>query len=119
MTVEYCYKSRCINTITSAFFILILQACAVLLQASKLLDDFEDHVFKHQINNVPFYPQQEYFCGPTALSEVLNFYGNEYDPEKLVLEIFIPSKKGSLKIEMVSLTRRLNFIPSGIIIFML
>jgi hypothetical protein len=111
MTAEHCYKSRCINTITSAFFILILQACAVSPQTNKLLSNFEGHVFKHQINNVPFYPQQEYFCGPTALSEVLNFYGNEYDPEKLALEMFIPSKKGSLQIEMVSLTRRLNFIP--------
>ena len=105
------FKSRCVNVIASAFLILLLQSCAVSPQTDLLLLDKKNQTLAHQIRHVPFYPQQEYFCGPTALSEVLNYYENNYDPEKLAQEMFIPIKEGSLQIEMVSLTRRLNFIP--------
>ena len=101
-------KSRCVNVIASAFLILLLQSCATSPQTDLLLLDKNNQTLAHQIKHVPFYPQQEYFCGPTALSEVLNYYGNNYDPEKLAQEMFIPIKEGSLQIEMVSLTRRLD-----------
>lgn len=95
--------------VLAAFF--LLQACAVAPQTQSLIADNSNVIPRHQIQSVPFYPQQEYFCGPTALSEVLNYYGHNYDPEQLAQQVFVPDKQGSLQIEMVALTRQLGFIP--------
>ena len=63
------------------------------------------------IDNVPFYAQQQYYCGPTTLSEVFTFYGNPVSAEEIAPKIFIPEREGSLQLEMVSATRQYGFLP--------
>lgn len=55
---------------------------------------------------VPFFPQVEYQCGPAALATVLSHSGVKITPEPLVSQVYLPSRKGSLQIEMLATARR-------------
>lgn len=65
---------------------------------------------QHEISEVPFFPQEEYFCGPTTLAEVLNFYGTAIEAVEIAPSLFIPERKGSLQIEMVSSARQYGLL---------
>ena len=55
---------------------------------------------------VPFFPQDEYQCGPAALATVLSYGGVSVTPEALVDQVYLPSRQGSLQIEMLATPRR-------------
>lgn len=58
------------------------------------------------IQDVPFFPQDEYQCGPAALATVLAFSGVPVTPEPLVGQVYIPERRGSLQLEMLAAARR-------------
>lgn len=68
-------------------------------------------VSAHQIDNVPFIAQQQYYCGPTTLAEVFGFYGTSVSANDIAPKIFIPDKEGSLQLEMVTATRQYQYLP--------
>jgi ABC-type bacteriocin/lantibiotic exporter with double-glycine peptidase domain len=53
------------------------------------------------INNVPFYPQEDFQCGPASLASVLNFWGIAVTPEEIAAEIYSPSAGGTLNLDMM------------------
>ena len=53
------------------------------------------------IQNVPFYPQEEFQCGPASLAGVLNHWNITVSPEEIASEIYSKSAKGTLTIDMV------------------
>lgn len=55
---------------------------------------------------VPFFPQEDYQCGPAALATVLSHTGVPVTPEPLVDQVFLPARQGSLQIEMLAAPRR-------------
>jgi hypothetical protein len=59
-----------------------------------------------ELTDVPFFPQVEYQCGPAALATVLSYSGANVTPEPLVSQVFLPSRQGSLQIEMLAAPRR-------------
>ena len=61
---------------------------------------------KVELTEVPFFPQEEYQCGPAALATALASYGLKVTPEQLVSQVYIPERKGSLQIEMLAAARR-------------
>lgn len=61
--------------------------------------------------DVPFYPQDEYQCGPAALATVLVDSGVSTSPEALVPQVYLPGREGSLQLELVAATRRAGRIP--------
>jgi len=61
-----------------------------------------------ELESAPFYPQRDYQCGPAALATVINFHKPETTPDSLVPQIYIPELKGTLQIEMLAASRRLN-----------
>jgi len=74
------------------FLILVLLlSCATVKNISQ----------KHIIENVPFYPQTTYQCGPSSLAEVLNYWGVEVTPDEIAGEIYSKSARGTLSIDMV------------------
>jgi hypothetical protein len=56
--------------------------------------------------DVPFFPQTEYQCGPAALATVLANTGVHVTPDDLVKEVYLPSREGSLQVEMLAAPRR-------------
>jgi hypothetical protein len=59
-----------------------------------------------ELSEVPFFPQEEYQCGPAALATALAAFGVKVTPEELVPQVYIPERKGSLQIEMLAAARR-------------
>jgi len=59
-----------------------------------------------ELTNTPFFPQELYHCGPAALATALNAVNIGVSADQLVPEVYIPSRKGSLQIEMLVAARR-------------
>ena len=85
-----------------------LTGCASLApQATHLRDNLPQALHKKvELTQVPFFPQDEYQCGPAALATVLANDGVKITPEELVPEVYLPARKGSLQIEMMAAARR-------------
>ncbi len=92
--------------------LLLLQlfGCQTPPQTQQLLSETNFQPRQHQIAKVPFYPQQQYFCGPTTIAEVVNFYGRSLAPEQIAPQTFIPELEGTLQIEMTAATRQLGMV---------
>src|SRR3989304_9173070 len=58
------------------------------------------------IEGVPFFPQEEFQCGPSVLASVLNFRGNRIVPDEIARALYLPKIQGTLKMDMVSFLRR-------------
>jgi hypothetical protein len=58
------------------------------------------------LSQVPFFPQEDYECGPAALAMVANTAGVKVTPEALVDQVYLPGRQGSLQPEMMAATRR-------------
>lgn len=91
-------------------FALSLTACQTPPQTKQLLAAPPAIASAYAIGQVPFYPQQEFFCGPTTLSEVAGFYGLEKSPAEIAPATFTPDLEGTLQIEMVAATRQLGLV---------
>ncbi|MBI5462540.1 MAG: PA2778 family cysteine peptidase [Gammaproteobacteria bacterium] len=67
-----------------------------------------------ELDSVPFYPQEQYQCGPAALATVLRWSGVAVTPEQLAPTLMIPARKGSLQIELQAQTRVQGRVPFAI-----
>jgi len=59
-----------------------------------------------ELAQVPFFPQDEYQCGPAALATVLANAGVKVAPQDLVAQVYLPARQGSLQVEMLAAARR-------------
>lgn len=59
-----------------------------------------------ELVDVPFFPQEDYQCGPAALATALGASGVSITPEALVDQVYLPERKGALQVEMLAATRR-------------
>jgi tetratricopeptide (TPR) repeat protein len=60
---------------------------------------------------VPFFPQEEFQCGPAALATVLTHSGRRTTPEELAPRVYLPGREGSLQVELAAAVRRYDRIP--------
>jgi len=58
------------------------------------------------IEGVPFFPQEEFQCGPASLAGVLNYYGLRITPGEIATEVFSRSARGTLDMDMVFYAQR-------------
>lgn len=95
--------------IAGAFFLLAaLGGCASMVpQTMGLREDWPAGVPERiELAEVPFFAQDEYQCGPAALATALGHAGVRVTPEELVNEVYLPARRGSLQVEMLSAARR-------------
>jgi ABC-type amino acid transport substrate-binding protein len=85
-------------------FLYLLNACAVTGVREVTLN--QQLPRQAELTNTPFFPQDEYQCGPAALATALKAIDIQVTPEQLKPEVYIPSRQGSLQIEMLSAARR-------------
>ena len=53
------------------------------------------------IDNVPFYSQEAFQCGPASLAGIMNYWGIKISPEDIAKAIYSKSARGKLTIDMV------------------
>lgn len=81
--------------------LLLLAGCAGM----RLSEEINDLPASQNLESVPFHPQTEYHCGPAALATVLEHSGVPADYDALIDQVYIPSRSGSLQVEMTAATR--------------
>ena len=85
---------------------LALGGCATPQVAALLANPPPALVERFELTEVPFFPQEEYQCGPAALATALVHSGIAVTPEALVGQVYLPDRKGSLQAEMLASARR-------------
>jgi ABC-type bacteriocin/lantibiotic exporter with double-glycine peptidase domain len=63
----------------------------------------------HLISTVPFIAQEEFHCGPAALAMVLQYYGASVGQDEIAREIYLPSVRGTLNLDLEFFARRRGF----------
>ncbi|MDX5360821.1 MAG: PA2778 family cysteine peptidase, partial [Alphaproteobacteria bacterium] len=71
-----------------------------------LLDAPGDLPPRVALERVPFFPQEDYYCGPAALAMALVWAGEDTTPEALVPEVYTPGREGTLRTDIVAAARR-------------
>lgn len=64
-----------------------------------------------ELSEVPFFPQQQYHCGPAALAGIMNYRGVEVLPDQIAELVYLPELKGSLQVEVEAATRQFDLLP--------
>jgi tetratricopeptide (TPR) repeat protein len=64
-----------------------------------------------ELTATPFFPQEDFLCGPAALATVLNSSGVEASYEAVTADVYLPKRRGSLQVELVAAMRRYGRIP--------
>ena len=90
----------------------LLSGCALLLPQSEAIRTQwpTDVQAKAELEAVPFFPQQDFQCGPAALATVLAFRGAPVTPDDLVKRVYLPERRGSLQIEMLASPRSYGLV---------
>ena len=104
-------RRRVARRLTAAGILFLgLAGCATPQLQDLLRSGAPDLPQKAELQSVPFYPQDEYQCGPAALAMVLEAGGKPVQPEELRPQVYIPDRQGSLQVEMLAATRRNGFV---------
>ena len=90
---------------------MLLGGCATAWQTEKLqADPPRELPPSHELTQTPFYPQEQYQCGPAALATVLNHRAIAISPQELVSQVYLPAREGSLQVEMTATARQYGML---------
>jgi hypothetical protein len=59
-----------------------------------------------EIERVPFYPQEQYYCGPASLAMALTWSGLSLTPDEVAAQVYTPGRKGTFAPDIVAAARR-------------
>lgn len=104
----------CLRAIASAAVVLALAGCAAPRVASLQQHWPPGLSSEARIGGVPFFPQDDYQCGPAALAMTAAAAGAQVTPEQLVSQVYLPGRQGSLQLEMLAAGRRLGLVTHRI-----
>lgn len=109
--MNYISQAAC-RGIGSLFFCLLFFGCASTPQSDSLITSIPATLKKPvELKSVPFYPQQDYQCGPAALATLIHNQSKHVDMDDLIRKVYIPDRKGSLQLELVAAAREYELIP--------
>ena len=88
------------------FLAWLLSGCSTLDSTALIKHPPTGLATRTELTDTPFFPQEEYQCGPAALATVLKAKGRDITPTEVAKQVFLPNRKGSLQVEMRAATRR-------------
>jgi predicted Zn-dependent protease len=59
-----------------------------------------------EIERVPFYPQEQYYCGPASLAMTLGWSGISLTPNEAAAQVYTPGRQGTFAPDIVAAARR-------------
>jgi hypothetical protein len=84
----------------------LLSGCASLGITPPLPALPEDIPRSVELTETPFFPQEQYHCGPAALATLLQHRQIPATPESLSRLTYLPTRQGSLQIELTATARQ-------------
>jgi hypothetical protein len=104
------FKAR----LTAGFIFLsaLLSGCSLMAPQTYALKENRppDLPARVELTEVPFFPQDDYYCGPSSLAMAISAAGVAVTPDELVDQVYLPGRKGSLQVEMLAAARRRGLI---------
>ena len=89
-----------------ALLAAILVAGCGAPQTGRLLDSPGDLPPRAELTEVPFFPQEDYYCGPAALATVLAWSGLDVTQDDMVPQVYTPGREGTLRSDVIAAARR-------------
>ncbi len=83
---------------------LCLAGCMSTPQSNALFNHGSESGAQASLN-LPFFPQDEYQCGPAALATVLAASGVDVMPDDLVPLVYVPGRQGAYQLELMAAAR--------------
>lgn len=75
-------------------------------QTSAILEDKGGLPVRAEVADVPFIPQEDYYCGPAALGMTMAWSGRPVPQEDLVAQVYTSSRRGTLRNDIIAAARR-------------
>jgi hypothetical protein len=88
-----------------ALILWALAGCATP-HTDRLLDAGAGLPPRAEVTGVPFFPQEEYYCGPAALAMALSWSGLPVTQEEVAAQVYTPGREGTLQSDVVAAARR-------------
>jgi hypothetical protein len=88
-----------------ALILWALAGCATP-QTDHLLETATALPPRAEVSDVPFFPQEKYWCGPAALAMALAWSGLPVTQEEIAAQVYTPGREGTLQSDMVAGARR-------------
>ena len=85
---------------------LLLGACAAPQTRALLQGPSTGLPQSIELGQTPFFPQELHQCGPAALATALGAAGIAAEPERIVPQVYLPEREGSLQVELLASARR-------------
>jgi hypothetical protein len=104
---------KSVRLTAGAFCLAVLMTgCASLVPQTMALRNAwpQDVATRVDLDEVPFFPQQDYQCGPAALATAMVNAGAMVTPADLVSQVYLPARQGSLQVEMLAAPRTHNLV---------
>src|SRR5687767_856608 len=84
----------------------LLAACATPPQVLDLRRDPGGLPPKVELADVPFFPQEDLWCGPAAIAMVLAWSGLSVTQEEMAAQVYTPGREGTLQTDLLAGARR-------------
>lgn len=84
----------------------------VILLSILIFTGFQEVIYgsgKRIILSVPFNPQEDYYCGPSSLASVMQFYGKGITQDEIAKEVYRRDLGGSIAIDLMLFARKMGF----------
>ncbi len=96
---------RRLQTFASVLLLWALAACAAP-QTLSLIKDPGGLPPRAEVAEVPFFPQEDLYCGPAALATVLAWTGRPVTQEEMAKQVYTPGREGTLRSDILGGARR-------------
>jgi len=99
------FGTRQTGPVVWGLLLLILAGCSAP-QTRQALLQASDLPLQAAVADVPFYPQQEYYCGPASLAMMLSWAGIPSGQDEIARQIYTPGRQGTLPLDILAGARR-------------
>ncbi len=97
--------TRHFRTFAGVLLLWALAGCAAP-QTLSLIKDPGGLPPRAEVAEVPFFPQEDLYCGPAALATVLSWSGTPVTQEEMAGQVYTPGREGSLRSDILGGARR-------------
>ncbi len=101
---------RQLQRVSILLLVFLLSACFATPQTKQLLQGPLILPEDVELKQTPFYSQKKYQCGPAALATALDSVKVHRPLPEIISRVYLPGRKGTLKSDLVSATRRYGLI---------
>lgn len=95
-----------VRAVVASLVFLLVAACTTAEQTALLRADAGELPTQARVDDVPFFPQERFYCGPAAVAMTLAWTGLPVTQDDLVPQVYTPGRVGTLQPDVIAAVRR-------------